>query len=233
MPATSATSAAPANDQLLDYVTSCALPTPWAQFTLHAFVEHSPGAPAAGKEHLAMVLGDIGDGAPVLARVHSECLTGDVLFSQRCDCGAQLEGALQRIAQEGRGILLYLRQEGRGIGLVNKIRAYRLQEAGADTVEANLQLGFHADARNYELCKPMLAQFGVKKLRLMTNNPRKIDALSRLGIAVAERVPLLVNRNAFNNSYLNTKQAKLGHMMTPPAVPADQAPSPAAAPDVI
>ncbi|MEW6763308.1 MAG: GTP cyclohydrolase II [Pseudomonadota bacterium] len=228
MPATSATSAAPANDQLLDYVTSCALPTPWAQFTLHAFVEH-----ATGKEHLAMVLGDIGDGAPVLARVHSECLTGDVLFSQRCDCGAQLEGALQRIAEEGRGILLYLRQEGRGIGLVNKIRAYRLQEAGADTVEANLQLGFHADARNYELCKPMLDQFGVKKLRLMTNNPRKIDALTRLGIEVSDRVPLLVNRNAFNNSYLNTKQAKLGHMMTPPAVPADQAPSPAAAPDVI
>ena len=199
-----------ANDQLLDYVTSCALPTPWAQFTLHAFIEHS-----TGKEHLAMVLGDIGDGEPVLARVHSECLTGDVLFSQRCDCGAQLEGALQRIAEEGRGILLYLRQEGRGIGLVNKIRAYRLQEAGADTVEANLQLGFHADARNYELCKPMLEQFGVRSLRLMTNNPRKIDALSRLGIAVTERVPLLVNRNAFNDSYLNTKQAKLGHMMGP------------------
>lgn len=197
-------------DQLLDYVTSCALPTPWAQFTLHAFIEHS-----TGKEHLAMVLGDIGDGEPVLARVHSECLTGDVLFSQRCDCGAQLEGALQRIAEEGRGVLLYLRQEGRGIGLVNKIRAYRLQEAGADTVEANLQLGFHADARNYELCKPMLEQFGVRSLRLMTNNPRKIDALTRLGIQVAERVPLLVNRNAFNNSYLNTKQAKLGHMMGP------------------
>lgn len=204
-----------ANEPLLDYVTSCALPTPWAQFTLHAFTEHAPGSAAAGKEHLAMVLGDVKDGEPVLARVHSECLTGDVLFSQRCDCGAQLEGALQRIAEEGRGILLYLRQEGRGIGLVNKIRAYRLQEAGADTVEANLQLGFHADARNYELCKPMLAQFGVRSLRLMTNNPRKIDALTRLGIQVAERVPLLVNRNAFNNSYLNTKQAKLGHMMGP------------------
>ena len=198
-------------DDILDYTTSCALPTPWAQFTLHAFVEHS-----TGKEHLAMVLGDIGDGEPVLARVHSECLTGDVLFSQRCDCGAQLEGALKKIADEGRGILLYLRQEGRGIGLVNKIRAYRLQEAGADTVEANLQLGFHADARNYELCKPMLAQFGVRNLRLMTNNPRKIDALTRLGIQVTERVPLLVNRNAFNNSYLNTKQAKLGHMMGQP-----------------
>jgi GTP cyclohydrolase II len=203
-------SATPANEPLLDYVTSCALPTPWAQFTLHAFVEHT-----TGKEHLAMVLGDIGDGEPVLARVHSECLTGDVLFSQRCDCGAQLEGALKKIADEGRGVLLYLRQEGRGIGLVNKIRAYRLQEAGADTVEANLQLGFHADARNYELCKPMLAQFGVRKLRLMTNNPRKIDSLAKLGIEVTERVPLLVNRNAFNNKYLNTKAAKLGHMMTP------------------
>jgi len=197
-------------DELLDYTTSCQLPTPWAQFTLHAFVEH-----ATGKEHLAMVLGDIGDGAPVLARVHSECLTGDVLFSQRCDCGAQLEGALKRIAEEGRGVLLYLRQEGRGIGLVNKIRAYRLQEAGADTVEANLQLGFHADARNYALVKPMLEQFKVRAIRLMTNNPRKIDALTKLGFEVSERVPLLVNRNAFNSKYLNTKAAKLGHMMTP------------------
>jgi GTP cyclohydrolase II len=112
------------------------------------------------------------------------------------------------------------RQEGRGIGLVNKIRAYRLQEAGADTVEANLQLGFHADARNYELVLPMLQQFGIESVRLMTNNPRKIDALNKLGIAVSERVPLLVNRNAFNNSYLNTKQAKLGHMMTPATEPA-------------
>jgi GTP cyclohydrolase II len=199
-----------AHDDLLEYTTSCLLPTPWAQFTLHAFVEH-----ATGKEHLAMVLGDIGDGEPVLARVHSECLTGDVLFSQRCDCGAQLEGALKRIADEGRGILLYLRQEGRGIGLVNKIRAYRLQEAGADTVEANLALGFQADARNYALCQPMFKQFGIASLRLMTNNPRKIDAMEKLGIRVSERVPLLVNRNAFNNKYLNTKAAKLGHMMTP------------------
>ncbi|WP_426109727.1 GTP cyclohydrolase II [Massilia sp. PWRC2] len=197
-------------DSLMEYVTSCALPTPWAQFTLHAFIEH-----ATGKEHLAMVLGDIGNGEPVLARVHSECLTGDVLFSQRCDCGAQLEGALRKIADEGRGILLYLRQEGRGIGLVNKIRAYRLQEAGADTVEANLQLGFHADARNYALCQPMLAQFGVARVRLMTNNPRKIEALEQAGIEVSERVPLLVNRNAFNTGYLDTKAAKMGHMMMP------------------
>lgn len=206
---------APAPANLVDYVTSCTLPTPWAQFTLHAFVEH-----ATGKEHLAMTLGDLSTGEPPLARIHSECLTGDVMFSQRCDCGAQLEGALQRIADEGRGILLYLRQEGRGIGLVNKIRAYRLQEAGADTVEANLQLGFHADARNYELVQPMLEQFGIKSVRLMTNNPRKIDALNKLGIDVAERVPLLVNRNAFNNNYLNTKAAKLGHMMTPATEPA-------------
>jgi GTP cyclohydrolase II len=191
-------------------MTSCALPTPWAQFTLHAFVEHT-----TGKEHLAMVLGDVSDGEPVLARVHSECLTGDVLFSQRCDCGAQLEGALKRIAAEGRGILLYLRQEGRGIGLVNKLRAYRLQEAGADTVEANLQLGFHADARNYELVQPMLAQFGIRDVRLMTNNPRKLDALARLGFNVTERVPLLVNRNAFNSDYLDTKETKLGHLMRP------------------
>ena len=199
----------PAKEEL-DYMTSCALPTPWAQFTLHAFVEH-----ATGKEHLAMVLGDVGNGEPVLARVHSECLTGDVLFSQRCDCGAQLEGALKRIAAEGRGILLYLRQEGRGIGLINKIRAYRLQEGGADTVQANEQLGFKADQRNYTLVQPMFAKFGVHSLRLMTNNPRKIAAMENLGITVAERVPLLVNRNAFNQHYLNTKAAKLGHMMTP------------------
>ncbi len=206
-----------ANEELLDYATSCLLPTPWAQFTLHAFVEH-----ATGKEHLAMTLGDISNGEPVLARVHSECLTGDVLFSQRCDCGAQLEGALKRIADEGRGILLYLRQEGRGIGLVNKMRAYRLQEAGADTVEANLALGFHADARDYELCKPMLAQFSIKSVRLMTNNPRKIAAMEKLGVAVADRVPLLVNRNAFNSNYLDTKAAKLGHMMLPVAEPIAQ-----------
>src|SRR5471032_2717042 len=188
----------PAKEEL-DYMTSCALPTPWAQFTLHAFVEH-----ATGKEHLAMVLGDVGDGQPVLARVHSECLTGDVL-----------EGALKRIAAEGRGIVLYLRQEGRGIGLINKIRAYRLQEGGADTVQANEQLGFKADQRNYALVQPMFAKFGVHSLRLMTNNPRKIAAMENLGITVAERVPLLVNRNAFNQHYLNTKAAKLGHMMTP------------------
>jgi len=208
--------AEPAVKEELDYVTSCLLPTPWAQFTLHAFVEH-----ATGKEHLAMVLGDITDGQPVLARVHSECLTGDVLYSQRCDCGAQLEGALKRVAAEGRGVVLYLRQEGRGIGLINKMRAYRLQEAGFDTVQANEQLGFKADQRNYALVEPMLKQFNISSLRLMTNNPRKIAAMEALGVTVAERVPLLVNRNKFNQHYLNTKAAKLGHMMTPPPAAAE------------
>jgi GTP cyclohydrolase II len=208
--------AEPAVKEELDYVTSCLLPTPWAQFTLHAFVEH-----ATGKEHLAMVLGDITDGQPVLARVHSECLTGDVLYSQRCDCGAQLEGALKRVAEEGRGVVLYLRQEGRGIGLINKMRAYRLQEAGFDTVQANEQLGFKADQRNYALVEPMLKQFNISSLRLMTNNPRKIAAMEALGVTVAERVPLLVNRNKFNQHYLNTKAAKLGHMMTPPPAAAE------------
>lgn len=169
-----------ANDASLTHMARCALPTPWAEFTLHVFLE-----PATGKEHLALVLGEIGNGEPVLARLHSECLTGDTLFSQRCDCGAQLEGALQRIAQEGRGILLYLRQEGRGIGLVNKIRAYALQEQGADTVEANHQLGFADDLRNYDICAPIFRHFGIRSLRLMTNNPRKLDALKDLELVLS------------------------------------------------
>lgn len=192
----------------LDHVADCRLPTPWAVFQLHAFVD-----PASGKEHLAIVLGDFSDGEPVLARVHSECLTGDGLFSQRCDCGAQLETALRSIAEEGRGMVLYLRQEGRGIGLVNKIRAYQLQDAGADTVEANERLGFPADMRRYDLCQPMLRYFGVKRLRLMTNNPRKVQALEKLGVEVTERVPIQVNRNPHNEGYLNTKAAKLGHWL--------------------
>lgn len=158
-----------------------------------------------------MTLGDPGTDEPVLARVHSECLTGDALFSQRCDCGAQLEAALQAIAEEGRGILLYLRQEGRGIGLVNKIRAYSLQDDGADTVEANVRLGFPPDMRRYDICAPMLAYFGVTQLRLMTNNPRKVDALRDNGIEVVARVPIQVNRNPYNDGYLQTKANKLGH----------------------
>jgi GTP cyclohydrolase II len=197
-----------ASETPLDYITTCDLPTPWATFRLHAFME-----PDTGKEHLAMVLGEVGDGLPVLARMHSECLTGDALFSQRCDCGAQLEAALQKIAIEGRGVLLYLRQEGRGIGLLNKLRAYHLQDGGADTVEANQELGFLPDQRHYGLAVPMLRHLGVRSLRLMTNNPRKISALTQLGVEVAERIPLLVQRNGFNTRYLDTKAAKLGHLI--------------------
>ena len=195
---------------VLEYATTCDLPTPWATFRVHAFTEA-----ATGTEHLALTLGEVGDGTPVLARMHSECLTGDALFSQRCDCGAQLEAALKKIAEEGRGVLLYLRQEGRGIGLVNKLRAYHLQDGGADTVEANQALGFLPDQRNYSLVVPMLAHLGITSLRLMTNNPRKINALTVLGVNVTERIALLVERTAFNTRYLDTKAAKLGHLIAP------------------
>lgn len=195
------------SDSALDYVASCDLPTPWATFRLHAFVE-----PGSGKEHVALTLGNVADGKPVLSRIHSECLTGDGLFSLRCDCGPQLEAALRMIAEEGRGALFYLRQEGRGIGLVNKIRAYQLQDAGADTVEANEQLGFKADQRSYRLCVPMLGHLQIGSLRLMTNNPRKIAAMEQIGIHIAERVPLIITRNPFNDRYLTTKAVKLGHL---------------------
>ncbi|MFZ6727159.1 GTP cyclohydrolase II [Undibacterium sp. MH2W] len=195
-------------EQVLEFVDSCQLPTTWANFRMHAFFE-----PATGKEHVALTLGDVADGQPVLARIHSECLTGDALFSQRCDCGPQLEMALQKIAHEGRGVLLYLRQEGRGIGLLNKVRAYHLQDEGADTVEANQLLGFAADMRNYGLCDPMLKHLGITSLRLMTNNPRKLAAMAGLNVTVAEHVPLIIERNQYNNRYLNTKATKLGHLI--------------------
>jgi GTP cyclohydrolase II len=197
-------------DQALEYVTSCKLPTTWATFQMHAFVE-----PATGKEHIALTLGDFSDGKPVLARIHSECLTGDALFSQRCDCGPQLEMAMQKIAHEGRGALLYLRQEGRGIGLLNKVHAYRLQDEGADTVEANQQLGFAADLRSYSLCEPMLKHLGINSVRLMTNNPRKISAMEGMKVKVEEHIPLIIKRNPFNDRYLSTKASKLGHLMQP------------------
>jgi GTP cyclohydrolase II len=197
-------------NQALEYVTSCKLPTTWATFQMHAFVEK-----ATGKEHIALTLGDFSDGKPVLARIHSECLTGDALFSQRCDCGPQLEMAMQKIAHEGRGALLYLRQEGRGIGLLNKVHAYRLQDEGADTVEANQQLGFAADLRSYSLCEPMLKHLGISAVRLMTNNPRKISAMEGMRVTVEEHIPLIIKRNPFNERYLSTKASKLGHLMQP------------------
>ncbi len=187
------------------FVASSKLPTPWAEFILHGFVDDQ------GREHVALTLGDVADGRPVLVRVHSECLTGDALFSQRCDCGAQLEAALQRIAAAGCGALLYLRQEGRGIGLLNKIRAYALQDQGADTVEANEQLGFAADQRDYGICRVMLAHLGIQQVRLMTNNPRKVSALEGMGAEIIERIPLQAGHNPHNARYLATKAGKLGH----------------------
>lgn len=190
----------------VSFVEQSQLPTAWANFTLHGFWDD-----ANQKEHVVLTLGDVADGDPVLARLHSECLTGDALFSRRCDCGPQLNAALEAIAKEGRGALLYLRQEGRGIGLLNKIKAYNLQDQGADTVEANEQLGFAADMRDYSICQPMLAHLGVKSVRLMTNNPRKVKALTEQGIDVVERIPLKVGKNPHNERYLATKAGKLGH----------------------
>ena len=190
------------------FVAASKLPTPFAEFTMHGFLDEE-----TGKEHVALTLGEIADGEPVLARLHSECLTGDALFSQRCDCGAQLHAAMQAIAAEGRGVLLYLRQEGRGIGLLNKIRAYQLQDGGADTVEANELLGFAADLRDYSICKPMLDYLGVKSLKLMTNNPRKVSAMKNFGVLVSERKSLQVGENPHNKLYLATKADKLGHLL--------------------
>ncbi|MCP1266191.1 GTP cyclohydrolase II [Aeromonas hydrophila] len=183
------------------------LPTPWGTFTLVGFQETG-----TGKDHAALVMGDITGDEPVLGRIHSECLTGDALFSLRCDCGFQLQAALENIAKAGRGVLLYVRQEGRGIGLLNKIRAYHLQDQGADTVEANVALGFAADMRDYTICADMLKQLEVKSLKLMTNNPRKMKAMESFGIPVAERVPLQEGRNPHNEFYLSTKANKLDHL---------------------
>jgi GTP cyclohydrolase II len=196
----------PQRNPRVDLVATCKMQTPWAEFELHGFAE-----PGVAREHLALTLGSVADGEPVLLRLHSECLTGDALFSQRCDCGAQLEAALQEIAHQGRGVLLYLRQEGRGIGLLNKIRAYRLQDNGADTVDANHRLGFPADLRDYAVGAAVLERLGVHRVRLMTNNPHKLGSLQRLGVAVVERVPLKAGWSAHNARYLRTKAARLGH----------------------
>lgn len=193
----------------LRYISSCRLPNAIANFTMHGFEDDE-----TGQEHVALTLGDVADGQPVLGRIHSECLTGDALFSRRCDCGFQLEEALRRIAAEGRGVLLYLRQEGRGIGLINKIRAYHLQDQGLDTVEANHQLGFAADLRSYDMCRPMLDHLGIHDIKLMTNNPRKVDALSDAGVKVVKRLPLTTGLNEYNENYLSTKASKLGHLMS-------------------
>ncbi|CAI2508116.1 GTP cyclohydrolase-2 [Serratia ficaria] len=196
------------SDMQLKRVAEAKLPTPWGDFLMVGFEEL-----ATGHDHLALVFGDISGETPVLARVHSECLTGDALFSLRCDCGFQLEAALEHIAEEGRGILLYHRQEGRNIGLLNKIRAYALQDKGADTVEANHQLGFAADERDFTLCADMFKLLGVDAVRLLTNNPNKVEILTEAGINITERVPLIVGRNPKNERYLATKAAKMGHLL--------------------
>lgn len=190
----------------VEFIASCRLPTEWGVFTLHGFEETE-----SGQEHVALTMGNIADGKPVLARIHSECLTGDALFSQKCDCGPQLQAAMQAVQKEGRGVIVYLRQEGRGIGLINKIRAYRLQDQGLDTVEANVALGLPVDARDFRLAKYIFEQLGVKEINLLTNNPEKVQVLSNAGIKVVERVPLQVGGNAENEHYLNTKAQKLGH----------------------
>ncbi|KKW49251.1 GTP cyclohydrolase [Pantoea ananatis] len=192
----------------LKYIAEAALPTLWGEFTIIGFEEI-----ANGHDHVALVLGNIRNSESVLTRIHSECLTGDVLSSLKCDCGFQLKAALEAIVAEGCGILLYHRQEGRNIGLLNKIRAYALQDRGYDTVEANMKLGFSADERDFSLCSDMLKILGINKIKLLTNNPEKIEAIRENGIEVTERVPLVVGRNNNNESYLITKATKMGHLL--------------------
>lgn len=191
----------------IEYVESSKLPTPWGMFEMHGFADRTND-----KEHVVLTMGDVRSPEPVLARIHSECLTGDALFSLRCDCGAQLQAAMHKIALEGRGAIFYLRQEGRGIGLLNKIKAYHLQDKGADTVEANERLGFGADMRDYSIVKPMLDSLGIQSVKLMTNNPKKILAMQALGVSVTERIPHDTGRNPHNQRYLDTKKGKLGHL---------------------
>lgn len=185
------------------------LPTEHGDFTIHVFESRLDGA-----THVALVKGDLGDGHNVLARVHSSCVTGDIFHSSRCDCGQQLDMALKRVAAEGRGVVLYLHQEGRGIGLANKIRAYALQDRGSDTVEANEQLGFEADQRDYASAVHMFQLLGVKSLRLMSNNPKKLAGVTGESLVITERVPLEVEPSDANRRYLKTKKDKLGHQLS-------------------
>ncbi len=195
-------------EKLVVRVTETVLPTAYGTFRLSGYTElHT------GKEHLALTMGVVDDGGAVLCRIHSECLTGDALGSRRCDCGEQYEEAMRRIAEEGRGVLIYLRQEGRGIGLINKLKAYALQDAGLDTVDANTALGFEADMRDYHVGVQILKDLGIRALRVMTNNPLKTEGLEKYGIKITERVPIMIKPNRHNEAYLLTKEKRMNHQM--------------------